>query len=454
MDNINQSTDFRIVKLSIVASNGYGKDYDLRNVFIELNIYDTVLFSSVSGNIIINDAAGLINDLSLDGSEVLLVRIGKSENDITYTNKFRIYKIGNRQPLSATSEAYSLHFVSDEYILSAQRKISQSYVGTYSNIAIAIMKDKLLLKPETISATPSIGIKNVVVPNLSPIESLEWLARRAVDNDSVPNFLFFENKTGYNFVSLSDMIRSSEVARINIDPKNLGKTFFEKKNETELGNEFLGAREFKTTSQFDFLKSVKSGSYAGTFLGFDPITRSFDKQKFNYSSYYGKNPVHQSKVPNLPLVYDTEGKLNIENYESRKIMYPFALYRSNSEYIKKNGGAFEKNIEDNPHEYMLQRPAILRSFFNKTVKLVMPGNFNLSAGYNVLIKVPDRGVVYGEENRDDSLYGRYTIISTRHKITFSKHETIFEACTDSTNNVSFKLPSTAQNQALSSTFTI
>ena len=88
MDNINQSTDFRIVKLSIVASNG--KDYDLRNVFIELNIYDTVLFSSVSGDIIINDAAGLINDLSLDGSEVLLVRIGKSENEIMYTNKFRI----------------------------------------------------------------------------------------------------------------------------------------------------------------------------------------------------------------------------------------------------------------------------------------------------------------------------------------------------------------------------
>ena len=452
MDNINQSTDFRIVKLSVVASNG--KDYDLRNIFVELNIYDTVLFSSVSGNIIINDATGLINDLKLDGSEVLLIRVGKSENDIVYTNKFRIYKIANRQPLSATSEAYSLHFISDEYILSAQRKISQSYVGTYSNIASTIMVNKLLLDVNKISVTPSIGIKNVVIPNLSPIEALEWLSRRAVDSNSIPNFLFFENKNGYNFVSLSQMINSSEVAKINIDPKNLGKTFFETGNTTEIGNEFLGAREFKTVSQFDFLKAVKAGSYAGTFLGFDPITRSFDKKKFDYTSYYGKNPVHQSKVPNLPLIYDVEGKLNIENHDSRKIMYPFALYRSNSEYIKKYGGSFEKNVEDNPQEYLLQRPAILRSFFNKKVKLVMPGNFNLSSGYNVLIKVPDRGVVSQGENKDESLYGRYTITSTRHKITFSKHETIFEACTDHTNDTTFKSPSTAQNQVLSDTFTI
>jgi hypothetical protein len=451
MEELNQTTDYKIIKLSMVGSDG--TLYDLRNIFVELNIYDTLLFPSVSGNIIITDAVGLVNKLKFDGSEVLLVSMGKTETEITYTNKFRVYKVDNRNPLNQTSEIYCLRFVSDEYVLSSQRKINQSYLGVYSDIATNIMINNLKLEPKNIIVSPSNGIKNIVVPNLSPIESLEWMASRAVNQDSVSNFLFFENKHGYNFVSLSDMMQSKEIAKINVDPKNLGKTFFQgKDNTTEMGNEFLGAREFKTVSQLDFLKTVKSGSYAGTFLGFDPITRTFEKQKYDYSTYYGKNPVHNNSIPNIPLVYDIEKKLNIENYDSKKVMYSSALNRLGSEYIKKYGSAVENNVEDNPQEYVLQRPAILRMFFSKRVKLVMPGNFNLTSGHTVLIKVPDRSRVQGDENKDESLYGKYTIISTRHIITYTKHETIFEACTDSMDGKQFNPPSTVQNEYLADSY--
>ena len=451
IDQINQTTDYKILRLSMVG--GDGVENDLRGIFVELNIFDTILFPSISGNIIVTDAVGLINKLKFDGSQVLLISMGKTEGEITYANKFRIYKVDNRNPLNQTSEVYCLHFISDEYILSSQRKINKSFLGVYSDIATKIMLNNLSIPIKDIVVSKSSGIKNIVVPNLSPIQSLDWMVSRAVNEDSVPNFLFFQNKNGYNFVSLSDMIESKEIAKINIDPKNLGKTFFTGET-TEMENEFLGAREFKTVSQLDFLKTVKSGSFAGTFLGFDPITRSFDKQKYDYSTYYGKNPVHQNKVPNIPLIYDVEGKLNIENYDSRKIMYSSSLNRLNSGYIKKYGSAIEKNVEDNPQEYMLQRPAILRMFFSKRVKLVMPGNFNLSSGYNVLIKVPDRSAVNGTDNKDESLYGRYTIVSTRHIITYTKHETIFEACTDSIDDIRISLPSTAQTDVLSDSFTI
>jgi hypothetical protein len=451
MEELNQTTDYKIILLSMVGSDG--TLHDLRNIFVELNIYDTVLFPSVSGNIIITDAVGLVNKLKFDGSEVLLISMGKTESEITYANKFRVYKVDNRNPLNQTSEVYSLHFISDEYVLSSQRKINQSFLGVYSDIATKIMRNNLNIPASNIIVSPSTGIKNIVVPNLSPIQSLEWIASRAINEDSVPNFLFFENKNGYNFVSLSDMMQSKEIAMINIDPKNLGKTFFQGQT-TEMGNEFLGAREFKTVSQLDFLKTVKSGSYAGTFLGFDPITRSFDKQKYDYSTYYGKNPVHNNQVPNIPLVFDIQGKLNIENYDAKKVMYSSALNRLDSDYIKKYGSAIEKNVEDNPQEYVLQRPAILRMFFSKKVKLVMPGNFNLTSGHTVLIKVPDRSRVQGDENKDESLYGKYTIISTRHIITYTKHETIFEACTDSIDGTQVNPPSTTQNSYLSDSFTI
>ena len=70
------------------------------------------------------------------------------------------------------------------------------------------------------------------------------------------------------------------------------------------------------------------------------------------------------------------------------------------------------------------------------------------------VEVPDRSRVQGDENKDESLYGKYTIISTRHIITYTKHETIFEACTDSIDGTQVNPPSTVQNSYLSDSFTI
>jgi hypothetical protein len=66
------------------------------------------------------------------------------------------------------------------------------------------------------------------------------------------------------------------------------------------------------------------------------------------------------------------------------------------------------------------------------VKLVVPGNFAISSGFNVFLNVPKYSLKLREEdNLDLTLNGNYLIVSTRHIISYKKHETIFEAVTDS-----------------------
>ena len=38
------------------------------------------------------------------------------------------------------------------------------------------------------------------------------------------------------------------------------------------------------------------------------------------------------------------------------------------------------------------------------------------------------------DNKDESLYGKYLIIGARHIINYNKHETIFDAVSDSNSN--------------------
>ena len=63
----------------------------------------------------------------------------------------------------------------------------------------------------------------------------------------------------------------------------------------------------------------------------------------------------------------------------------------------------------------------------------MPGNFQLTSGFNVDLTIPGFGAkVKGDDNDDTSISGKYIIVATRHIITNNKHETLIEIVTDST----------------------
>ena len=84
---------------------------------------------------------------------------------------------------------------------------------------------------------------------------------------------------------------------------------------------------------------------------------------------------------------------------------------------------------------MFQRKAIFKNLTNKRIKVVMPGNFQLSSGFNVNFSAPVYAIKEkGDSNEDPSLNGKYLIVATRHVIGYNKHETIVEMVSSSTNN--------------------
>ena len=127
---INKSTQFKINELVIVTKAG---SIDVTAIYEELNIYDSMLMPVMSGNIMLTDSVGLSGKLLFDGSESILINIAKDGNsDIaSFKKAFRIYKQSERKSNGQT-ETYVLHFVADEFMYSDQKRINQSYEGTYS----------------------------------------------------------------------------------------------------------------------------------------------------------------------------------------------------------------------------------------------------------------------------------------------------------------------------------
>lgn len=419
---ITQSTQFKIRNLSIISKIG---NFDVSGVFDELNIFDSLLMPCMSGNILIRDAIGLSNKLLFDGSEYLSMDISKgNEESVTNFNKtFRIYKQTDRKQVNQTSEMYILHFVAEELIYSEQQKVNQVYSGNHHEVAERILLDYLRVTARSGKigiVEPSKGIHDSVIPNMSPFDAMNWLAQRAINSEGLPNYVFFQNKMGYNFVSLSTLLSQNQLFDVNFQPKNMGPS---------VADEFIGARDVRILSQYDLTENIRNGVYSGKFIGFDPLTRKLNVSHVNLSDVYLKGK-HANKNPNLSTAKNREGLDASQMYESKVTLYPFASTRNSSKYIKDNDPTTATVIDDT-HNYILQRKAILANLMQTRIQMTLPGNFAISSGFNLFLKMPNRSAEEGVY--DDTLYGKYLIIGTRHMIKYDKHETIVEVATDSTN---------------------
>lgn len=423
-----QSTQFTIKELAI-DSKVSNTPIDISSIFEELNIFDSVLSPCMSGTILVNDSIGLSRRLFFDGTEYLRVSISKGDeaSDGNFTNltkSFRIFKQTNRKNTNQSTESYILHFVSEEMIYSAQQKISQSYTGIYSDIANSILKDYLKIPRDRIGIIEKTkGIHNAVVPLLSPIDAMNWLAKRTVSNNNSADFLFFENQTGFNFVSLNRLFSIAPIFTVNFLPKNISE---------DIGSEFFGVREYSMNTSFDILENTRNGFYANRFVGFDILTRTLVEKDYGLDNHYtGK---HLNANPSVYISKNRENKDAGLMPLSRVNLYPFQQYRSKFEYVKSNDTVKSLMIDDT-HEYIPRRKAILNNLTQRRVTITLPGNFAVTSGYVLEVDAKSFATI-GDvtEKNDKSVAGKYLIVATRHIINPQKHETFCEIATDSTNN--------------------
>ena len=437
---VKKSTQFKVNELVIVTKAGR---IDITKIYEEINIFDSLLVPVINGTILIKDAIGLSGKLLFDGSESILIDITKDENsEIANLKKaFRIYRQSDRVNDSQNSELYVLHFVADELMYSDQQRINQGYEMTYAEVVEKILLNYLKVPANNLRGIydKTSGIKKIVVPNLRPLEAIEWCAKRSVDIRQSPNFMFYQNLIGYNFASLSNLLSMQEILDIKFEVKNQ-----QGKNSIE---EMSSARSLEVISQANEIEKTRSGVNASKFIGFDPMTRMVSTKNISYGDHY-LSMKHGNENPNFTQIKNRDGINNTETYNANKTVAMFAAARQLSEYIKKKDPT-SLSKEDNAENYISQRKSILKNLMAKRIKIVMPGNFQLTSGFNVNVQAPNFGKKEdGSDNNDPSLSGKYLIVATRHIIGYEKHETIIEVASSSTDNEFIPASNPEQSRAI------
>jgi hypothetical protein len=430
-NTITQTSQFVIEELSIVTKKD--QILDITAMYVEIDIFDSIYSPCITGSILIQDSVNLSEKLLFDGSEVLRMKISKSENFVSIEKSFRIYKQSERKNISQTSESYILYFCSEELVLSEQMKLSKSFTSSYSDAAVKILSQYLGITSSNMGMfKESEGIRKISIPTLTPLEAVRWCASKALDENLSPCFLFFENRDGYNFTSLNQIYSRLNVVNVNLTVKNVAQS-------TQFDH-LRGVKHFEVKKQNNFLDNVKKGVYAGTFIGFDPLTRTINIENLDYADHYNTIPNHLNKSPLLTEIENRIGLKNTEMFNSKIVIHPFQTSRRNSPSVKENDNESITYLEMT-EKIKFQRSAIFDSLNTRQIKMVLNGDFDITCGRSIGVFVPTRGYKSEDEDAyDKSLTGNYLITATRHilKAQNNMHEVVVEAVTDSTNSTVHK----------------
>ena len=352
--------DFELLKLELISPNREGT-INLKTNWSDFNIYEDMFSNCLTGSITMTDGVGFMESLPIIGEETIRIHVrtrgfkrersgeknvgpfGGSENDGIIDLSFRVYKIDNVIKMNEGLTMFTLHLISEEYLLNLKTKIRKSWDKP---IRISTMVKELYQQffmrgrplAKKIFIEPTLNLTNLIIPNYAPFKAFNFLSKRAISSGQHAvgsNFVFYETVKGFFFISLETLMSgggtgytagegSSDAPNegagfiytkpeqpvkevYTVQPKTMNKFGDDNKN---VALELVSVDSYKFTSNFDVVENLRNGMYANRLLTHDIVRMKWDTLDFNYV-----NPENlDKKIKVLP---DTTGATEVLEFAAQ-----------------------------------------------------------------------------------------------------------------------------------------
>ena len=429
-------TDYELQNISISVPS-FGMPVDMKSYMVELNLYEDIFGDSVSGSLLVSDAIGLLPNFKLNGTEFITVALRKNSEEVGKSIKrvFRIYKISDRYFSPGNSyENYTIHFCSEELMLSEKYRVSKSYKNkTVSEIVKDILTNYLKVGSEKIvSVEKTSGSFDFVLPNKKIFETINWLGKYAMPTNKVGgDILFFENIDGFWFKSLQSLYEQKPYFTYYYNPKNIS---------TDMEYKYTNIISLDVLDSFDMLRTATEGTFSNRLISFDPLTRTSKVTDFDYNEYCKKS----KKMNSDPVTNNYKDRIGNKQFETPSNnlqagafrLMPTNINQRNNKFIKPTPLAV---FSDYSVEKTIPYRAAQLSLANfSRIKITVPGNAKLSVGMTLDVVVPQMAPTSFskvdqtiQRENDPYLSGKYLVTAVRHMINLETYVTIIELCKES-----------------------
>ena len=404
--------DVSVKKAEIISQNGVYQD--IRAQVINIHVYEDMFSPFISGLIIIRESLDLINLFPLVGEELLNLEITTPSLSKSFRGEFHIYKLSERELLSDKSVVYTLHFISKEAVIDLNKKISRGFGGKISEIATNILTEPNigLETVKSILVEPSSNSTKYVSNFWSPIKNINYLCDNAVNRNGSPSFVFFENREGFNFISL-ETLYTPDILQTFVNDK------YTRDNRDGIGSiknldeDFKRILELRIPVAFDYMDRIRSGMNASNMILYDFTKKQYSVKSFDMLQNYDE----QRHLNEFPLISNN----NIRRGDS--------LLINATKYF----GSFNGFGDVTNTAILQKRISLIKQAEAMKIEIVVPGRFDYTVGKKVQLNLPRiEPVTKMDADIQDKVFsGTYLISAINHYIDKEKHECHMELIKDS-----------------------
>lgn len=312
---------------SIMLTNHNGRIIDIQKIVTDFTITESIYHPGLILSLNVKDTVNLMEEFRLSGHETITVNLSRETYTLTdnsqskknikldnqkishlfYVSEYPLYgKFENRV------QVYTLKGVSKHVFLSKFKRISRAFSGNIKNFVKEVLTNDLGVPSYNIEMTAeNTNIVKFIVPNLEPLEAIQWALRRAYDSHGSPFYCYetldgkikIDSHTDFNKRSNSDVYREYKEGRFFSYAPGTLEDYDERRSRI---------MDLSSDLRMSKLLSGSNGAYASKSIYLDIATKQIVTTEFDYNNEFPK----MSKIGNFSTLSQRFAPEDIESGKS------------------------------------------------------------------------------------------------------------------------------------------
>jgi hypothetical protein len=405
--------DVSIDKVRIITAKGFYQDVSAQ--VINLQIYEDIFSPFITGSLILKDSLDLANLFPFIGEEFLELEVSTPTlEQYNIKGKYYIYKMSNREMAGDKSVVYQLHFISSEAIVDLNKKVSRVFANKISELIKPFIQDKTfgLESDKKVYIEDTNNSIKYISNYWTPIQNIMYLVFNSINTNKTPNYVFFENRDGFYFISLESLYANSVYQsfvydKYTRDDRPLGGSA----RNTE--KDYRRILDISIPTAFDYMDRIRSGMLSSRQVSYDITKKTYSAKNYNMFQRFEK----QKHLNEFPINSDR------------------ATFRSNSKIINysKNFGNFNGFGDVTNAKTNQERISLMKLAEANKISITVPGRCDYTVGQkiNLDLKRIEPLSKRDGDTTDKMFSGNYIIAAINHYVDREKHECNIEIIKES-----------------------
>jgi len=380
-----------LVKLTLIslASN---KAVDIKAVATNIDIFSSIFSPTTTGIIDITDASGSVYNLTLVGEEGVEMEF-KTPGRASFKRTFHAFRIEEQEySTNGSCIKFRIHLASVDHYPAVVTSLNKGFKGLVSDMMKSLLTTDLQT-PRSLNIETTKGLDSFIIPNWNILEIIEFMRQRANSEKYVTPFLFFEDQSGYNFVSYEKLVeqRLENAKNLVFTFENLTPDAGEENQTTVPYRQYRNAVECTVVERPNAIKKVIGGGMSSTMTLIDLNNKTETTEIVDYTLL--KNKIKQ--------------KLNDSDIISHSDNFVKKYPKATTNFITVVGDT------DHIQKSLTIKKTFINKFKDICLRMVVNGDSELQPGDVIYYQGPSRSF---NESKDIQLSGNYIIGDMKHNI--------------------------------------